>query len=87
MAAFLIGGICVEHRLAADLVDAGVKMAAKVGQHGALQVLIFQKESAPGMIGSLVGQIVAQRVGIVESAVRILIKRWIGIGRCFFIGG
>ena len=35
------GGIRVKHRLAADLIGAGVKMASEVGQHRALQVLIL----------------------------------------------
>ena len=47
---FFDGRIGIEHRLAIDLVDAGVKMPANVRQYGALQIFVFQVDGAPGVI-------------------------------------
>ena len=51
---FLDGRIFIKHRLAADFVDASVDVASQIGQHGALQVFIFQKDGAPGVIGAAI---------------------------------
>ena len=83
---FLNGGIRVEHGLAADFVDAGVKMAADIRQHGTFQVLVFEINGEPRVLRPGVGDFVSESIGIVEAASRELVERRIGIWRSLFVG-
>ena len=74
------GGISVKHRLAGDFVNAGIEVAANVGQYGALQVFILKKDRAPVLINSPAGQIVAQGVRVVEAIGSELVEGRVGIG-------
>ena len=42
-----------------------LQMSANVGQHRALQIFVFKKQRAPGVIGAVISQIAAQRVRII----------------------
>ncbi len=79
--------IGIEHRLAANLVDAGVNVPADVRQHAAPQIFILQINRAPGMGHALRRQILAQRIGIAEIGGRVLIERRVGVGRALLIRG
>src|SRR2546423_2295610 len=79
--------ISVEHRQAVDLVYAGVKVTTEIRQNRALQIFIFEKNSAPLMVGAAGGEIGSQRVGVVKPRRREMIK-WrdpgggaLGVGR------
>ena len=61
-------------------------MPSQIGQHGALQVFVFQKNRAPCVILAAIAQVVAQRVGIIKPAVGKLIEWRIGIWSILFIG-
>ena len=77
------------HRTLADgnLVDAGVKVPSDIRQHRALQVLVLEVKRPPGVILSVAGQIVTQRVRVVEAVTGELIEGRIGVGQTFLIGG
>ena len=60
-------------------------MPADVGQHGALQIFVFQVDRAPRVIDAAAGQILAQRVGIVEAIGSELVEGRIGIGQSLFV--
>ncbi len=83
----LDGRIGIEHRLAVDLVDAGVKMAPDVRQNGALQVLVFEIDRAQGVVIAAIRQVVADRVRVIEVRRSVQIKRRIWIRRTLFIHG
>src|SRR2546423_3199760 len=78
--------ISVEHRQAVDLVYAGVKVTTKIRQNRALQIFIFEKNSAPLMVGAAGGQIGPQSVGIVKPRSRELIKWRIRVRWAFVVG-
>ena len=78
--------IRVEHRLPADFVDAGVKMAAHIRKHGTFQVLIFEIDGTPLVFRARVGDFVSKSIGIVEAASRELIKRRIRVRRSLLVG-
>ena len=77
----------IEHRLAADFVDAGVDVAADVGKDGALEVFVFEIDGAEIVVAAFAGEFVAQRVGIVEARGGLLIEGRVGIGIAFFVDG
>ena len=64
---FLDRGIRIEHGLTTEFVDARVEVATDIGQDGTFQILVFQIYGAPGVAYSLVGQVLAQGVGVVET--------------------
>ena len=82
---FLDRWIGVEHRLSADLVDAGVDMPADVGQHGTFQVFVFEIDRSQVMLTPLFRSLLSQRVGIVEPVGGELVEGSIRIGRSLFI--
>ena len=63
----LDGWIGIEHGLAADLVDAGIDMAADIRQHRAFQIFVLEKNGAPVVRRLHTGQVRPERVGIVEA--------------------
>ena len=65
--AFLIDAVGIEHSLPADLVQAAVEMPAELRQHRHLQELVFEEERAVAFDFPLIGQRVANGVGIVEA--------------------
>jgi len=86
MFAFFDGWIRVEHRLAAELVDASVEMPADIRQYGALQVFVLQVDGPPVVRRATIGQVLAQRVRIVEAGGGELVERRIAVGQPFFVG-
>ena len=77
--------IGIEHGRVVDLVDAGVDVAAELGQDGALQVLVLQNQRAPGVDRLRGAHGLAHGVGIVFQVgegveVRVLVRR-------VFVGG
>jgi hypothetical protein len=84
---FLDGGIFIEHRLAAELVDTGVDVSSQVWEDRALQVLVFEDDGSPGVVGFCAGQTGPKSVGIVELGGRIHIEGRIRIGLPFLVGG
>ena len=83
---FFDGGIRVEHRLAADLVDTGIQVTPDVRKHGALQIFVFKKYCAPGVVLFLPGKVLTQCVGIAELSCRIGVERRVRVRFPFFIG-
>ncbi len=79
--------IGVEHRLAVDFIDAGVDVAADVGQDGTFQVFVFEIDGAEVVLAAFAGEFFAQRVGIVEARGGLLIERRIRIGIALFGDG
>ena len=79
--------IRIEHRLAGNFVDAGVKMSADVRQHRALQIFVFEIHRPPVVIHPVAGEIVTQRIRIVEAVAGELIEGRIGIGQTLLVGG
>jgi len=81
----LDGRVGIEHRLAADLVDAGIQMAADIGQHRTLQVFVLEEDRAPRVVCPYARKIRAQRIGIIEAGRFIDIEWWVWVGLAFFI--
>ena len=75
--------IGIEHRLPADLIDAGVQVTADIGQDAALQIFVFEKQRAPGDISFPAGEVLAQCIGIIEPGNRENVERRVWIRRPF----
>ena len=84
---FLDGRVGVEHRLPAELVDTGVNVSADIRQHGTFQILVLQENCAQGVLLTLFGNFLSQRVGIAEPVAGKLVKRGIGIRRSLLVDG
>src|SRR5271154_6558421 len=76
---FLDRWIGVEHRLAADLVDAGIYGPSNIRQHSALDIFVLKKPRPPCVFCLLPRQVLSQRVRITELCSRISIKRRVGV--------
>src|SRR5205085_3786722 len=79
----LDGRVRVEHGLAADLIDAGVDVAADVRQDRALEVFVFEEKRAPGDFLALVGQTVPDGIGVIEFGRGENVERGIRVGWTF----
>ena len=77
----------VKHLLPGALVEAAVDVPPEVRQNGEAQILVLEVEGAPADDLSLVGQPIAQRVRIVETAEREEIERCVRIRRRLEVGG
>ena len=62
-------------------------MAADIGEHGAFEVFVLQIDDAPIVRDGPIGQILAQRVGVVEAAGGEGVEGRIGVGRTLFVSG
>ena len=51
--------ICIEDRLAIDLVHTCVEMTANIGQNRTLQIFIFQVDGSPFMFHAAARQVIA----------------------------
>src|SRR5207245_5529754 len=77
----------VEEVLAVRLVHAAVEVAAEVGQHHDLEVLVLQVQRAPARDGAAVGEVLAQRVRVVEAPRLERIERRVHVGQALFVRG
>jgi len=85
-ARLLDGGVRVEHVGAVDLVHAAIEVAAEVGQDDDPEVLVLEVEGAPARRRAPVGQVLAQRVGIVEAPRLEDVEGRVDVGEALFVG-
>jgi len=81
----LDGRVGIEHRLAVDLVDAGVDVAAEIGQHGAFEEFVFEINGAPVMHRLGIPHAFAGCVGVAEVFGEEEVEGRVGVG-CAFVG-
>src|SRR6185312_7951344 len=81
----LDGRVRIKNRLSADLVGAGIKMTTNIRQNRALQIFILEINGPPDMIAAMVGQVIANRIRVIEVPRRVQIERRIRVGRTFLV--
>src|SRR5204863_8610090 len=82
---FLDGWVGMKHRLPADFVGARINMPAQIRQHRTFQIFVFKIDRTPSVLGTLVGYLFPQCIGIAKSTDRELVERRVRIGRSFFV--
>src|SRR6267378_425815 len=71
---FLDGRVCIEHRLPANFVDAGINMSPQIRQHRTFQIFVFKIDRTPLVLRTLVAYLLPQRVRITKSTDRELVE-------------